>query len=44
MAFSQTFFLLDQERHLIEGSLGVGLNLLLKARVGKTEECYAAFF
>lgn len=44
MAFSQTFVLLDQECDLIEGSLGVGLNSLIKARVGKTGECYAAFF
>lgn len=44
MASSQTFFLLDQECYLIEGSLGIGLNSLIKARVGKKGECYAAFF
>jgi hypothetical protein len=44
MAFSQTFFLLDQECDLIEGSLGVGLTSLIKARVDNKGECYAAFF
>ncbi len=44
MAFSQTFFLLNQECYLIEGTLAAGLNSLMNAGVANRGECYAAFF